>query len=264
MSHVLTQQTQMPAIAHINSDQFVAMSAAVLMHIIVVALLLVSWDKDKPLEPKVNTIKVRIMTQTITPPVSEPVVESMQLPEPILTKPPTKEPPVKQINEAQFAKKRVEEIVKEAVIEPQTNAEVEAKLSPELQQKDTIPTESKQTDIKQADIKKTESKSEPQTANNSQQQVANFDTSQYFPVQKEAPNYPPRALDKGVQGTCTVRYTVNTSGLVEGAEALDNCHAFFIKPSLEATKTFRYTPRIVDGKAVKVSNVKNTFQYRIE
>ncbi len=61
-----------------------------------------------------------------------------------------------------------------------------------------------------------------------------------------------------------MRYTVNAEGRVENPEALGDCHAFFIKPSLEATKSFRYTPRVVDGKAVKVPNVKNTFQYRIE
>ncbi|MDO8960791.1 MAG: energy transducer TonB, partial [Methylophilus sp.] len=108
---------------------------------------------------------------------------------------------------------------------------------------------------------------QPQASTQAQantQSAANFDTSQYFPVDKKAPAYPSRALDKGIQGACTVRYTVTTDGRVENPEALDDCHAFFIKPSLEATKSFRYTPRMVDGKAVKVPNVKNTFQYRIE
>lgn len=91
-----------------------------------------------------------------------------------------------------------------------------------------------------------------------------FDSSQYFPVQKDAPAYPTRALDNGIQGACTVRYTVNTEGRVENPEVLDDRYAYFIKPSLAATKSFRYTPRMVNGKAVNAPSVKNIFQYRIE
>ncbi len=61
-----------------------------------------------------------------------------------------------------------------------------------------------------------------------------------------------------------MRYTVNTKGRVENTEVIDGCHPYFIRSSLEATKSFRYTPRIVDGRAVNVPDVKNTFQYRIE
>ncbi|EGH46885.1 hypothetical protein ALQ93_200217 [Pseudomonas syringae pv. pisi] len=36
------------------------------------------------------------------------------------------------------------------------------------------------------------------------------------------------------------------------------------RPSLTAAQTFRYQPRIVEGRAVTVSGVKNTFHYRIK
>jgi len=41
------------------------------------------------------------------------------------------------------------------------------------------------------------------------------------------------------------------------------CHPLFVKPSLAAAKRFRYQPRVVDGQAVAVANVKNTFTYKI-
>jgi protein TonB len=33
---------------------------------------------------------------------------------------------------------------------------------------------------------------------------------------------------------------------------------------LAAAQSFRYQPRVIDGRAVAVANVKNTFTYRIE
>ena len=71
-------------------------------------------------------------------------------------------------------------------------------------------------------------------------------------------------MDKGVQGECTISYTVNALGRVEDPQVAGECHPLFILPSLTASKSFRYQPRLVDGKAVAVPNVKNTFTDRSE
>jgi protein TonB len=91
-----------------------------------------------------------------------------------------------------------------------------------------------------------------------------FDSRQYQPLSKEAPDYPERALDKNIEGDCSVEYTVNTLGRVENPRVLDGCHPLFMRPSLAAANTFRYQPRMVDGKAVAVPAVRNTFHYRIK
>ncbi len=91
-----------------------------------------------------------------------------------------------------------------------------------------------------------------------------FDSRQYQPLSKEAPDYPERALDKNIEGDCTLEYSVNTQGRVENPKVLDGCHPLFMRPSLAAANTFRYQPRIVDGKAVVVPAVRNTFHYRIK
>lgn len=87
---------------------------------------------------------------------------------------------------------------------------------------------------------------------------------QYQPISKAAPEYPQRALDKNLQGQCTVSYNVDTQGRVQDAQVLGDCHPLFARPSLQAAKGFRYEPRIIEGRAVMVSGVKNTFHYRIE
>ena len=87
---------------------------------------------------------------------------------------------------------------------------------------------------------------------------------QYLPIAKAPPEYPQRALDSGVQGECTVSYDVDPNGRVVSPQVTGQCHPLFIRPSLNAAKRFRYRPRIVDGQAVTVRGVQNTFHYRIE
>ncbi|MHC6226146.1 energy transducer TonB [Pseudomonas sp. X10] len=87
---------------------------------------------------------------------------------------------------------------------------------------------------------------------------------QYLPIAKEAPEYPQRALDRRIEGECTVAYTVDTLGRVTDPRVVGNCHPLLVKPSLTAAKRFRYQPKVVNGQAVAVANVKNTFSYRIE
>jgi TonB family protein len=73
-----------------------------------------------------------------------------------------------------------------------------------------------------------------------------------------------RALERRVEGDCTVRYTVSAAGRVESPEVVGECHPLFVVPSLTAARRFRYQPRIVDGRAVAVQGVTNTFHYRVQ
>ncbi|MDT9646931.1 energy transducer TonB, partial [Pseudomonas sp. JV245A] len=71
-------------------------------------------------------------------------------------------------------------------------------------------------------------------------------------------------LDKNLEGDCTVEYSVNPQGRVENPKVIDGCHPLFMRPSLAAVATFRYQPRLIDGQAVTVPAVRNTFHYRIK
>lgn len=263
MSRVLAPSPEFDfqAFTHfLRSDKLFAIGVAVLMHVMVMALLLAGWQENKPVAVKVNTIKV----QMIQAPVVIPAAEKVPVQPPIQTQPESpviektpikKEPPKQTVQEAKFTKKRIDE-PKIATLDS----------LPEIIEKTEVPPTDTAVPLaaaKQTSQSSANFESAPRAVNETPPDQP-FDSSQYFPVQKDAPAYPSRALDKGVEGICTVRYTVNTEGRVENPEVLDDCHAFFIKPSLAATKSFRYTPRMVNGIAVSVPNVKNTFQYRIE
>lgn len=85
----------------------------------------------------------------------------------------------------------------------------------------------------------------------------------YLPIVKVAPIYPRGALSRGIGGECTVYYTVTTAGTVRDVKVLEEqCpQAVFRKPSVEAALRFKYKPRVVDGVAVEVHNVRNRFYF---
>lgn len=86
----------------------------------------------------------------------------------------------------------------------------------------------------------------------------------YAALDKPTPDYPTQALDRGIEGDCTVEYTVTAQGSVAAPKVVGQCHPLFIQPSLRAAQAFRYQPARVDGKTQPVSGVRNTFHYRIE
>jgi protein TonB len=86
----------------------------------------------------------------------------------------------------------------------------------------------------------------------------------YLPIVKVAPIFPQRALDRGIFGSCLVRYTVTTTGAVKDVEVIeDQCDSpLFYRPSVEAALRFKYKPRVIDGVPVEVHGVNNIFRYR--
>ncbi|WP_106804276.1 energy transducer TonB [Pseudomonas sp. S5D5] len=232
----------------------VAASLAVALHAGVLAALMLGWSAEKVPEdtPRVmHTQLVMLPPAPVPAPAPEPVAftppEPVAVPVPMPVKP-TVDPQVQaqKLEKAALARKRVEE------------QKIEA-------QQQRLATE--QRNREQAQQRLDQQRLAAETARVAAPAAAPapaFDSRQYQPLSKEAPDYPERALDKNIEGDCSVEYTVNTQGRVENPKVLDGCHPLFIRPSLAAANTFRYQPRIVDGKAVPVPAVRNTFHYRIE
>ena len=51
---------------------------------------------------------------------------------------------------------------------------------------------------------------------------------EYLPIVKVAPMYPRRANSRGVEGYCTVEYTVTKNGSIRDAVAVDHLRAYLI------------------------------------
>ena len=228
----------------------VAASLAVALHVGVLAALMLGGSTDRP---PVETPRVMHTQLVIMPPapvpVPEPAAVAAPAPEPVVVPVPAKpviDPQIQaqKLEKAALARKRVEE----------------KKLE---QQQERLATEQRNRELEQQRLAQERLAAE-RARPAAPVAAPAFDSRQYQPLSKEAPDYPERALDKNIEGDCSVEYTVNTQGRVENPKVLDGCHPLFMRPSLAAANTFRYQPRIVDGKPVPVPAVRNTFHYRIK
>jgi protein TonB len=87
---------------------------------------------------------------------------------------------------------------------------------------------------------------------------------EYLPIVKVAPAYPIKASIDGTEGTCMVEFTVTTTGATKDVTVVsDFCPGVFARASIQAARKFKYKPRIVDGAAIEVPNVRNIFDYTL-
>ncbi|WP_434563596.1 energy transducer TonB [Pseudomonas sp. Z4-20] len=241
---------------------------AVALHAAVAALLILGWTLEKP---QVETPRVLRTQLVMLPPAPVPeapapalVQETRVAPEPTpapLETPgpapakPTVDPRIQaqKLEQAALARKRLEA----QKHEQQAQQQRERQQSEQRQQEAEQQAAEHQRQAQAAQALAQQRRAE-------QVRAAAADSRSYLPLSKEAPDYPQRALDKGLEGDCTVEYSVTPDGRIDNPKVLDGCHPLFIRPSLAAAQTFRYQPRIVDGKAVTVPAVRNTFHFRIK
>ena len=247
----LTQAPPLPWTRMWHNSQALVVSVA--LHSAVVAFLVLGWSMEQSLpEPTPSTLKTRLVMLPAEPVVAPAAPEPVPVvaPAPVVeVKPEVVKPKVdpqiqaRKLEQAALARKRVEE-QKQAQVEQQKVAQVE------MQRQQAA---AEQARVAAAD-----------NARRAQQAAAAADVRQYLPISKQAPDYPQRALDKGIEGDCTVEYSVTPQGKVDNPKVVGSCHPAFIRPSLVAAATFRYQPRLVDGQAVTVPGVRNTFHYKIQ
>ena len=88
----------------------------------------------------------------------------------------------------------------------------------------------------------------------------------YLPLVRPPPQYPNRALQRGIERSALVQFTVNGRGLVveESIVILDSEPPdTFDRSSIRAVARFKYHPRVVDGLGVDVPNVRTIIRYNI-
>ncbi len=253
-----------------------ALLQAALFHLAIAALMLSSWTPAMQRESLVKTVNIQMFElPKQQKPIEEKVLERTPPPvepEPVIE---PKQAVKKAVVKEDLAFKRIEKPIKKPVEKPAPQKTVQKKIEKvkkTIEKKPVKPVSKTVNQEKQPKPSRNKQAVATNTSANPVQKAQissnevetdTFSVEHYKPIEKQAPDYPRGALRKGLEGDCTVRYTVNTHGQVESPEVLNDCHPLFKRPSLAAAKTFRYTPRMVNGKAVAVPNVRNTFEYRI-
>lgn len=247
------------AVYHLPDDvsvqrrqRWLAVGLSVLLHGLLALFLLGNRMSTPPPPPQIQTLETRLIT--LPPPPPEKATPA-PAPEPVVEKPkPKPEPkPEPKPKKADVAWERPEPEPK-----PEPDPEPEPEPEPEPVSEPETPPQPQQKVAETA-------AAEPAPPAFVPEQVAASDLqSSYRPLSKAPPDYPRRALMRDVEGDCTVTYTVNKAGKVEElAVVKGDCHPLFEKPSLAAARQFRYSPHKIDGKAVAVTGVRNTFHYKL-
>ena len=87
------------------------------------------------------------------------------------------------------------------------------------------------------------------------------------PLVAIAPEYPPRALQRGIEGWCLVSFTVDGLGnVIEDSIAVVDAEPpnVFDRSSIRAAARIKYQPKIVDGQGVEVPDIRYLFRYDLD
>lgn len=89
--------------------------------------------------------------------------------------------------------------------------------------------------------------------------------SEMLPIVTMQPQYPNRALSRGIEGWCLVSFTVTETGGVTNPVVVDAEPAnIFNNASMRAVQRFKFNPRIVDGVAVPAEGIRYLFSFNLE
>lgn len=85
-----------------------------------------------------------------------------------------------------------------------------------------------------------------------------------MPLVRVPPEYPPRALTRGVEGWVLVQFTITTAGTVKDARVIDSMPAqLFDDAALKAIARWRYNPRVDGGVAVERVGVQTRIVFEL-
>lgn len=258
--------------------------ATLVLHGALASLLLSDWQPGVIAAPATTTLQTRLVTLPQPEPVAEPVVEPIAeppappkaepeppKPEPHVVEPPKAQPaPEPEPDYAAIARKRAEQREREKLAEQRKLQEQRQAEQARLKQQRAEEARAEQQRMERERLAAEHAAAQralqaQQAAHDARQKAAAQDISQYQPISKQAPAYPRRALSQKLEGDCVVEYTVTAQGTVADPTVVEGaCDPIFARPSIASASNFRYQPRIIDGRAVAVPGVRNTFRFRIE
>jgi protein TonB len=85
------------------------------------------------------------------------------------------------------------------------------------------------------------------------------------PLVRIAPDYPPRALQRGIEGWVQVQFTITPTGTVKDAKVVNaEPKQMFDDAALKSIARWRYNPKIENGTAVERVGVQTIIRFQLE
>jgi protein TonB len=86
-----------------------------------------------------------------------------------------------------------------------------------------------------------------------------------IPLVRIVPDYPPRAMSRGIEGWVIVQFTITATGAVKDAIIVDaDPKKIFDDAALRAIARWRYNPKVEDGVAVERVGVRTRLTFQLE
>ncbi len=86
---------------------------------------------------------------------------------------------------------------------------------------------------------------------------------EYLPIVKVAPQYPRRALKRGLEGDVVLEYTVTRQGSVRDPKVLQSTDPVFNQAAIDSALRYKYKPRVINGEAQEVPAVRTRIKFRM-
>ena len=84
------------------------------------------------------------------------------------------------------------------------------------------------------------------------------------PMVRVPPQYPERALQRGIEGRVLIGFTISRSGAVKDAKVIAyEPSTIFNKAALKAVSQWKYNPKIENGKAVEQKGIRIAIPFRL-
>lgn len=81
-----------------------------------------------------------------------------------------------------------------------------------------------------------------------------FSDGDIIPLVAIQPDYPRRALERGIEGYVVVTFVITTQGLTRDIQVVESTSSIFERSAIRAAERLKYKPRIIDGTAVEVDH----------
>lgn len=83
------------------------------------------------------------------------------------------------------------------------------------------------------------------------------------PLVRIEPQYPLRAAERGIEGSCYVRFDVTPDGTPTNVEIMRCDSSMFERAAIRAVERWRYNPRVEDGVPVARRGVETRFDFQL-
>jgi len=85
-----------------------------------------------------------------------------------------------------------------------------------------------------------------------------------MPLVRINPDYPPRALSRGIEGWVQVQFTITATGTVANATVVESSSQMFEEAALKAIARWRYNPKIENGVGVERVGMQTVIRFELE